>query len=134
VLTSLSFVVDGPPVPKQRARRGAGGRFYTPPKTRAYEARVKLLALQARQIAVVKSGIAWPLDAQYELVLVARWPDRRRRDISNVLKSIEDACNTVLWNDDSQIARVTMQGYVDPGRPAVEVRVSAAYSVKKRSR
>ena len=40
--SELTFIIPGPPVPKQRPRFGRGGRVYTPPATRDYEIAVRV--------------------------------------------------------------------------------------------
>lgn len=113
---TLRIDVPGPPVPKARARKGKGGRWYTPPRTRQYEAHVRTAALAARQ----QAG-GWPTDARYEVQARICFPDRRRRDGDNVVKSLLDAANGVLWDDDSQVVRRTTEDTVDRERPRVEM-------------
>ena len=43
--TIFTFVVPGRAVPKERARKGKGGRFYTPKRTKVYEAEVAWCAV-----------------------------------------------------------------------------------------
>jgi len=111
----LTFTVPGPPRPKKRARtsffdkRGrlrvhpATGKpkpvTYTPKQTVAYEAAVRVYALAARN----RLKTPWPLDARYRVSIRFRIAGALRVDISNLCKTHEDACNGVLWVDDSQI-------------------------------
>ena len=53
MLKELNFVVPGKPVPKGRPRLGKG-HVYTPKKTKDYEKKVAMVALQARQICGLK--------------------------------------------------------------------------------
>ncbi len=122
---SFRFVVPGKPQPKQRARRGLGGRFYTPKETRAYEKLVQSCAWAAMaQGGLLRRGV-WPLDATYKVGIVIYPPTRRVPDGDNVLKAIQDALNGLAWNDDRQ---ATVGSYEtkppDPERPRVEVEVS----------
>ena len=51
-------------------------------------------------------------------------PDRRRRDVGNYCKLIEDAMTGHVYLDDSQIQRQTWENCgVDRRRPRVEIRV-----------
>lgn len=116
---AVSFVVPGPPQGKARPRMGAHGNVYTPAKTRAYEATIKLLALQA--LARAK----WPLGARkataIELQVVAE--SGARRDIDNVAKAVLDAMNGVAYDDDARVHELHVFRSVDAARPRVEVRL-----------
>ena len=114
----IEFFVPGTPVGKGRpraARRGAGLVMFTPGKTADYEALVAATAgnaMRAHQL----------LDGPLEAVLDVRFPvpvswskAKRARalagvewhtskpDADNVAKAILDACNGVVFRDDSQI-------------------------------
>jgi Holliday junction resolvase RusA-like endonuclease len=123
----LAFVVEGPPQPKERARMGAGGRWFTPKRTREYETRVANAALVAMQL-LKRSGHVWPRDAAYRVELLVCFPDARKRDGDNVLKAVLDGLNPRgksrmdgVWRDDSQVDTSTVVRRVDRTRPRVEV-------------
>lgn len=118
----LRFTVPGPPVPKQRARRGKGGRWYTPPQTRAYESHVRgVMAFWLMANGLYQGK--WPKDARYRVTCAIMFPDRRRRDADNVFKSLADAGNKLMWNDDSQIMEHAVSVSVDRAEPRLEVSV-----------
>ena len=99
----LSFVVYGPPVPKARARtvRSNGKvRSFTPGKTADYESLVSMRALEAR--CKTKQ---WPhLNKAMRFGLSVRvHRSIERGDLDNFIKAVLDACNGVLWVDDSQV-------------------------------
>lgn len=123
-MTELRFVVPGKPQPKQRARKGKGGRHYTPPETRAYELLVKWLGLQATQRWSLATGAPWDKSGDFALGVTAYMPDRRARDLSNVEKSIEDGLNGIAWHDDSQVKR-RLEGGIEYDRenPRTEVTI-----------
>lgn len=124
-MTTLSFVVPGVPVPKGRPRVVRGHTF-TPKRTTAYEAKVSWAALVARRNAT-RSGIAWDLGAEsFRVTLVVFAKDRRRTDVDNIEKGILDACNGILWNDDSQVDDLRTVRTVDKGNPRVVVLVKTA--------
>jgi len=122
---SFRFVVPGKPQPKQRARRGTGGRFYTPKQTREYAELVRSCAWAAMSQAGLMRRGAWPLDAEYRVQIQIYPPDMRRPDGDNVLKAIQDGLNHLAWHDDRQTVGGSYWTH-DPDKthPRVEVEVA----------
>lgn len=122
---TVSFVVPGEPLGKMRPRfrrAGAHVRTYTPAKTRDYEASIAAAA----DVAATNQGYEHPERGWYEMeVLVYRTHERKGSDITNVVKSVEDACNGVLWRDDSELRQVTQRLAGWGEAPRVEVTVRA---------
>lgn len=114
----LHFQVEGKPQAKQRPRFSRG-RTYTPKATKDYERKVA----QACALAVLagKDAPDWPLDARYSISMDIYFPDKRRRDLDNVEKSICDGLNGVAWNDDCQIDHVVKWRKLDREEPRVEI-------------
>ena len=117
----VTFKVDATPVPKGRARyvrRGNHISTYTPEKTRTYETLIRDAAIEAM-------GASEPLETPVTLYLYIRIPipksyskkrvesclnglekPIRKPDGSNILKSVEDGMNSVVYKDDSQIVNI----------------------------
>lgn len=69
--------------------------------------------------------VTGPFAGRLELVVKLWMPDRRKRDISNVVKALEDAMTEAgFWIDDSQIddLRIVRAGVEKPGRAEVFIR------------
>ncbi len=131
-LASCSFEVPGPPVPKGRARayRTKSGKMghFTPAKTKRYETTVRIAGMGAQ--AKSRGGIfgvhcGWPLHARYRVTCRAFFGDRRARDLDNVLKSLCDGLNGVMWRDDAQIDAKAITRHHDKERPRLEVEIEA---------
>jgi Holliday junction resolvase RusA-like endonuclease len=120
-MTALRFTVPGPPVPKQRARQGRGGHWYTPPETRGYELAVSACGTVAR----IRSR--WPKAdpvGRFDVMIHVFLPDERARDVDNIAKSILDALNRNVWRDDRQVARLVVNRHVDRATPRTEVTIA----------
>lgn len=125
MVMQVSFMLPGKPQPKQRARMGKGGRWYTPKETRAFERSIKSAAHFRTLAYKALTGEPWPVDKanRYRLEVWCYMPDARRRDGDNVLKAVCDACNGVLWVDDAHVTSKTVTVEVDREDPRTEVKV-----------
>jgi len=114
----LHFTVPGPPVGKQRHRpRFGGGKPITPAKTRSYEKHVRVNAWVA-----LNNARDWLTDFEgyFRLTIDIYFANKNRPDTSNVLKSIEDGCNGVIWKDDKMVVSGTRDIFFSK-KPRVEV-------------
>lgn len=102
----------------QRPRPGKNGGYYSPHSK--VEKQIGMLALAARsaQRASIVAG-----DVRFTLTVYCPWGKKGlKRDLSNVLKLVEDACNGVLYVDDAQIKDIRVQSIEsDDERLEVEV-------------
>lgn len=104
---TLTFWVDGVPVPKARARtvRTKSGKpvSFTPPRTARWERLVGLVAQAAC------SAVRWrPEPGSYAVTLVVHRA-RRSGDADNFAKAACDACNGIVWPDDRMVRRVSVE-------------------------
>lgn len=83
---------------------------------RLYKAEVKTMALMQR---------ARMLEGDVSLTAMVYFPDKRRRDLSNVIKVMEDSLVGITYRDDSQIHRLELHKFVDRGNPRVEITIEA---------
>lgn len=61
------------------------------------------------------------LHGDVTLCMTVYFPNRRRRDLSNTLKVVEDSLRGVAFGDDSQVARIVLQREFDAANPRAEV-------------
>lgn len=130
----IEIVLLGAPRGKERPRGTKDGHFYTPERTRNYEAALKYAAQQ------VMAGRP-PLEGPVRLDIVAlipvpqSWPNKRRAaalagielptkkpDWDNFGKVV-DACNLVVWVDDSQVIRGVVEKFYHE-KPMMALRIT----------
>lgn len=116
--TGVSLTLPWPPSVnhywRHPTRGKLAGRHLISEKGRAYrEAVAEAVLLQARGIH---------LGGRLALTIIVHPPDRRRRDLDNVLKALLDAMtHTGIWADDSDIddLRIVRAGVQPGGRVSV---------------
>lgn len=95
----------------------ARGKLILTGKYRDRKAAVKLTAGAQYRGALVECPV--------HIATVLYEPDRRRRDIANYNKFVNDALSGVVYVDDSQIDRVTnVRGPVDRANPRIEITIT----------
>lgn len=130
----VEFVVAGKPLAKGRVRfvRSTGHAF-TPERTVAYEGKVAAAA-QAAMNGRPPVGGPVVVHLEVRLPIPSSWPLKRqvaaemdhlrptgKPDVDNYLK-IMDACNAIVWVDDSQIVYASVIKMYGPN-PGVTVTV-----------
>lgn len=116
----IEIVLLGAPRGKERPRLTKAGHVYTPEKTRNYEGALKYAAQQAmgerapldgplelEMRVVVPIPVSWPKKRQAAARAGREWPTKKP-DGDNFLK-MKDALNLVVWVDDSQIVRESVE-------------------------
>jgi Holliday junction resolvase RusA-like endonuclease len=115
---SITFKIDGEPVPKGRPRFTHQGRIYTPKKTHDYETKVA-------ECARVAMGSSEPLETPVAVFVYVTYAvpssySKKRRedclsgiekhtkrpDLDNCIKVITDGMNEIVYKDDSQITSI----------------------------
>jgi Holliday junction resolvase RusA-like endonuclease len=132
-VTLLRFTVQGPPVPKARARvvarKGEKARSYTPESTAAYE---KLIGMHA--LAAVSKTPGWRTDwAAYALTVMV-YRDVRRGDADNFAKAVSDGMNKIAYLDDAAITSLRVDLIDGDERPRVEIEVRMLGDVARKVR
>lgn len=135
-MTVITFTVPGLPIGKGRARASAASgfvRFHTPAKTVSYEAQLKHFALDAMTGQPIMLG---PLHVTVRAVFpkAASWSKKKaaaaiwhtsKPDADNLLKCL-DGLNKVVWADDSQVAKATIEKiYSDDGTASMTVTIQS---------
>lgn len=125
----IEFTIPGDPVPKGRpksARIGNRAILYTPKKTRAYEA---YIASAAKDYTPSGGLLEGPL--RVSLSFYFKRPKSlskkclyhvKRPDIDNIIKSILDALEGVIYKNDSQVVELhATKSYGDPSHVEVKI-------------
>jgi len=113
-MKSTTFTIPGPPVGKERPRRGAHGGFYTPAKTKAYEEQIGFFAKEAgiqSVLTICHLDVKWRrnFDGEDELEITLVQTDdmppkgKRGPDGDNVLKCCGDGLQGIGFHNDSQV-------------------------------
>ena len=84
-------------------------------KGRRYKTTVLGLWLQSDEVTLGDVRIALTIDAYP--------PDKRKRDLDNIIKPLQDALNGLAWIDDSQIDVLNVRRF-EPAKPGY-VRLTA---------
>ena len=104
---TLTFTVQGHPVPLPRSRSAAGKRPYIPHDhpVRAWQTFVKVACLQE----VVRREMPTPCYLGDVRMTCIFYGARKNADIDNLFKAVADALNGTAYADDSQIHWLTIE-------------------------
>lgn len=134
--TEIEFTIDGNVQAQERPKAGKrNGRtvVYDPDKSRNYKQYVRLAASQHKPEK--------PLEGEIELVVVIykqipksmpKWQQALARsgelrpvtkpDVDNYVKGIKDGMTGIIWRDDNQVTRLTVEKrYSDSPRAEIKV-------------
>lgn len=132
----ISFVVYGEPVAQGRPRFSSQGGFvkaYDPAKSRDFKKYVKVIASEHRPETLLEGPLQL-LVRVYKPTLknfskkkkaAAEQGELRpitKPDIDNYVKGVKDACNQIIWKDDSQVVELIVSKWYSE-TPRVEITV-----------
>lgn len=115
-MKSVTFVVPGEPEGKQRARKGKHGAFYTPYKTKVYEAKVRDAYIVAAGGEYFSGMITVGIAAYYRIP--KSWAKQKKQqaeaekiapskpDIDNILKAVMDGLSGIAYDDDCMVCDI----------------------------
>jgi len=120
-MMQITFAVYGEPVPKGRPRFSTRGKFpvaYTPEKTKSYEFEVGMMALAAMGGSKPLEGaleafiyVTFAVPESYskkrlEACLSGTEKHIKKPDLDNVIKSVIDGMDKIVFDNDSQITSI----------------------------
>lgn len=115
----IKIEVLGDVVPCARPRFSKG-RVYQPTRNVAYRKRVEMAAR-----LVMKDRE--PLDGEIcaEVKIFRKWKRTARQsgDLDNLIKSLWDGLNGIVFRDDVQIVRCVIEKFQDKERPRAEIEI-----------
>jgi crossover junction endodeoxyribonuclease RusA len=100
-------------VAKERPRKGAKGNFYTPARTKFFQELVgwKIRAAGFKQPSAAAFGVSLTVSlkpaANHPEQVIGAYAKESLVDFDNVLKSVLDGMNGIVYNDDRQVCFVT---------------------------
>ena len=97
----ITFTIPGIPIPKARPRVMKGGWTYTPKRTKDMEEYIRIIAQKV--LKRTKDSILGPNCTEKLFVSVVFYGARSNADLDNLFKTVTDACQGVLYKNDSQI-------------------------------
>ena len=113
----VNIVLTGNPISTNNCyyHAGKGVAFMTP----------KAKALKNDYIKQIKQQ--WkskPLENTLELGIKLYFGDKRQRDWDNYHKLSQDALNRIVWLDDVQILKATVEKFYDKENPRIELQIN----------
>lgn len=132
----MKIIVPGEPVPQGRPRFSTKNGFkgaFDPEKSRTYKEQVRSIAKEKNPVTAMAGAIRMTVDIYR--TIPRSWPKKKQRlaeqgkllptsrpDVDNYAKSIQDALSGVVYEDDSQVVRLTVtKQYGTEPRAEIEV-------------
>jgi Holliday junction resolvase RusA-like endonuclease len=132
----MKIIVPGEPVPQGRPRFSTKNGFkgaFDPEKSRAYKEQVRIIAKAKNPVTAMAGAVRMTVDIYR--TIPRSWPKKKqllaeegkllptnRPDVDNYAKAIKDALSGVVYEDDSQVVRLTVsKQYGREPRAEIEV-------------
>ena len=120
-MSSVEFVIPGPPQGKGRARSTRSGIHFTPKKTVLYENKVMTCFQEAADgWRPTEKPVSVEITARFQIPVSATKKSKlammlqkilptKKPDIDNIAKAVFDGLNGVAWLDDKQIVKLVAE-------------------------
>ena len=129
----IRLTIPGEPMGKARPRMTRGGIIYTPAKTVNYETLIReLFIMKYPDFQPIEGPVRMRLLAKMKIsktskkktmdMLTGKIRPTKKPDMSNILKTVEDALNNLAYNDDKQIVELTVEKRFS-NRPRIELEI-----------
>ena len=116
----MKFTVEIEPLPQPRPRFSRFGGVYFPKAFQEYKVEISKAAVLAMQGLEPMTG---ELKAVLKFYRKYKRISRRFGDCDNLSKAVLDACNGIIYADDSQILCCSCEKYTDKDKPRIEIEI-----------
>lgn len=118
-------LIEIDPVAKQRPRYARNGIFYTPKETKTFEKEIKEHCKKFFKFKPSKMPIKCNVYFMFKRKpTVKRHHHTVRPDIDNLLKSVLDGMNGIIYEDDCQIVILnSTKKYIDEGESRIYIEI-----------
>jgi len=117
----IKFCAECEPIPQPRPRLSKFGGVYFSKEIQEYKKKIKLAAISAMQGLEPMQG---ELKVNLKFYRKYKRTSRRFGDCDNLSKAVLDACNGIIYADDSQVVSCTASKHTSD-RPRTEFEISA---------
>ena len=118
----VTFIIDGEPHGKGRHRTTRTGHTYTPPKTVAYENKVKACYMERTLGEALQGPLKATIEAYHTIPKSKSKKTKeemrknlirptKKADADNIAKSVLDSLNGLAYKDDCQVVELTVSKY-----------------------
>ena len=109
-------------MPQSRPRFSKFGGCYEPAPMKEYKRKIAAVAKAFMQSNNLEP-MTGELSASVRLYRKYKRTSRRYGDCDNLSKAVLDACNGIIYADDSQIVSCSCEKYTDKDKPRIEIEI-----------